>query len=86
MAAAAAADVPVVMVLLSGGSLDVSAELPLVHAALWAGYPGMRGGEAIADVLFGDFNPSAKVNLKNHKNPKDPKDPKDPNDPKDPKP
>lgn len=51
---------PVILVLLCGGPVDVSeaAEWARVGAVIWMGYPGQAGGEALARVLFGDFNPS----------------------------
>ncbi|KAL6990049.1 Beta-D-xylosidase 1 [Sarracenia purpurea var. burkii] len=54
---------PVVLVLMSGGPLDVSFAKndPRVNAILWVGYPGQAGGTAIADVLFGTTNPGGKL-------------------------
>ena len=51
---------PVILVLLCGGPVDVSeaAGWARVGAVIWMGYPGQAGGEALARVLFGDFNPS----------------------------
>ncbi|XP_016505031.1 beta-D-xylosidase 1 isoform X2 [Nicotiana tabacum] len=50
---------PVVLVLMSGGPIDVTFAKndPRVSAILWVGYPGQAGGAAIADVLFGAANP-----------------------------
>eukprot|EP01094_Clydonella_sp_ATCC50884_P017513 TRINITY_DN306_c0_g1_i1.p1 TRINITY_DN306_c0_g1~~TRINITY_DN306_c0_g1_i1.p1 ORF type:complete len:548 (-),score=171.57 TRINITY_DN306_c0_g1_i1:401-2044(-) len=58
---AQAAASPPVVVLVNGGPLDVSSLLPLTSAVLEAFYPGERGGTAIADVLFGDYNPGGKL-------------------------
>ena len=60
---AAAAKGPVVLVLLSGGAIDVSAHVanPKIGAILWGGYPGQSGGTAIAETLFGRNNPSGKL-------------------------
>ncbi|XP_007035744.2 PREDICTED: beta-D-xylosidase 1 [Theobroma cacao] len=54
---------PTVLVLMSGGPIDVSFAKndPRVTAILWAGYPGQAGGAAIADVLFGTTNPGGKL-------------------------
>ncbi|KAL6875729.1 hypothetical protein ACP4OV_013242 [Aristida adscensionis] len=62
-AVAAAAKHPVTLVLLTGGPVDVTFAQanPKVGAILWAGYPGMAGGLAIAKVLFGEKNPSGRL-------------------------
>ncbi|MBA0664875.1 hypothetical protein Goklo_004818 [Gossypium klotzschianum] len=54
---------PTVLVLMSGGPIDVSFAKndPRVSAIIWAGYPGQAGGTAIADVLFGTTNPGGKL-------------------------
>jgi beta-D-xylosidase 4 len=54
---------PIVVVILSGGPVDVSfmKEDDRVGSILWAGYPGQAGGQAIAEVIFGDVNPGKLV-------------------------
>ncbi|KAJ6615735.1 Beta-xylosidase/alpha-L-arabinofuranosidase 2 [Pseudolycoriella hygida] len=54
---------PVIMVVVSGGAIDLSAYKNdrRVGAIVWAGYIGQSGGEAIADVLFGNYNPSGRL-------------------------
>ncbi|XP_043709638.1 probable beta-D-xylosidase 2 [Telopea speciosissima] len=54
---------PTVLVLMSGGPVDVSfaKDDPRISAILWVGYPGQAGGTAIADVLFGTTNPGGKL-------------------------
>lgn len=52
---------PVVLVLLSGRPLDISWAAEHVPAILEAWYPGTEGGNAVADVLFGDANPGGKL-------------------------
>ena len=53
----------VAVVLLNGRPLDLSAESELADAILEAWYPGTMGGYAVADVLFGDYNPSGKLSV-----------------------
>ncbi|XP_052188632.1 putative beta-D-xylosidase [Diospyros lotus] len=61
--AAMASRGPVILVLMSGGPIDVSFAKndPRIGAILWVGYPGQAGGTAIADVLFGTTNPGGKL-------------------------
>ncbi|RLM58474.1 putative beta-D-xylosidase 7 [Panicum miliaceum] len=62
-AVASAAKRPVILVLLTGGPVDITfaQSNPKIGAILWAGYPGQAGGLAIARVLFGDHNPSGRL-------------------------
>lgn len=51
-----------VVVLIGGGAVEMDdAWLSRVPALLYAWYPGMEGGNAVANVLFGDVNPSGKL-------------------------
>lgn len=52
---------PVALVLMSGSALAVNWESENVPAILQAWYPGQFGGTAIADVLFGDYNPAGRL-------------------------
>jgi beta-glucosidase len=52
---------PVVVVLMNGRPLTINWLEEHVPAILEAWYPGTQGGYAIADVLFGDYNPSGKL-------------------------
>ncbi|GGO90859.1 glycoside hydrolase family 3 protein [Wenjunlia tyrosinilytica] len=55
-----ASGVPVVVVLVSGRPLDVSARLSDWKALLAAWLPGTEGG-GVADVLYGDYSPTGKL-------------------------
>ena len=52
---------PVVLVLLNGSALAVNWARDHVPAIVEAWYPGQAGGTALADVLFGDYNPAGRL-------------------------
>jgi beta-glucosidase len=52
---------PVVLVLINGSALSINWAAENIPAILTAGYPGQQGGNAIADVLFGDYNPAGRL-------------------------
>lgn len=52
---------PTVLVLLNGSALAFNWEAENLPAIVEAWYPGQAGGTAIADVLFGDYNPSGRL-------------------------
>ncbi len=59
--AVAATGKPVVLVLINGRPLDLGWASGHVPAILEAWYPGAQGGNAVADLLFGDSNPGGKL-------------------------
>jgi len=52
---------PVVLVLLNGSALAVNWADENIPAIVEAWYPGQAAGHAIADVLFGDYNPGGRL-------------------------
>ncbi len=52
---------PVVLVLLNGSALAVTQARDHVPAIVELWYPGQAGGDALADVLFGDYNPAGRL-------------------------
>lgn len=52
---------PVILVLLNGSALAINWESKNVDAIIEAWYPGQAAGQAIADVLFGDYNPAGRL-------------------------
>jgi beta-glucosidase len=57
----AASNKNTVVVMTSGGSVSMSAWVDRVPAMIEAWYPGEQGGTAVAEVLFGDVNPSGRL-------------------------
>jgi beta-D-xylosidase 4 len=57
--------IPVTVVVMGGGPVDISAakSSPHVGAIMWCGYPGQSGGASIADVVMGKINPAGKLTL-----------------------
>lgn len=53
----------IVLVLMNGRPLDLSAEDMLADAILETWFPGTMGGIGVADVLFGEYNPSGKLTI-----------------------
>jgi beta-glucosidase len=52
---------PVVLVLTTGSALGVGWAQETLPAIVLAWYPGQQGGNAVADVLFGDANPAGRL-------------------------
>jgi beta-glucosidase len=50
-----------IIVLMGGGPIDMTAWEAEAKAIVQAWYPGMEGGNALADILFGNVNPSGKL-------------------------
>ena len=51
----------IILILMNGRPLDLSEEDSLADAILETWFPGTSGGYGVADVLFGKYNPSAKL-------------------------
>ncbi len=63
ISAAASANDRCIVVLEGGSAITMESWDDQAEAILMAWYPGMEGGNALADVLFGDVNPSGKLPL-----------------------
>ena len=57
----AATGKPVVVVLVGGSAVTMSRWIDRVSAVLDAWYPGEEGGNAVADVILGDYNPAGRL-------------------------
>jgi beta-glucosidase len=56
-----AAGKPVVLVVMSGRPLTITWAAEHIRAIVWPWFPGTQAGHAMADILFGDANPSGKL-------------------------
>ncbi len=66
--ALSAAGKKVVMVNCSGSPIAIKPEIENCEAVMQAWYPGQEGGKAVADVLFGDYNPAGRLPVTFYKN------------------
>jgi beta-glucosidase len=62
---------PVVVLIMAGSQLDLAYAKEHADALLIGWYPGMEGGNALADVLFGDYNPAGRLPITYPKSLKD---------------
>jgi beta-glucosidase len=67
----AAADKPVILVMLSGSAMDMEWAHENAGAVVQAFYPGAQGGLAVAELLFGRYSPEGKLPLTFYKSDKD---------------
>ena len=61
--AVAATGKPVILVLVNGRPLSINWADKFIPSILEAWYPGSQGGIAVADALFGDYNPGGKLTV-----------------------
>ncbi len=52
---------PVILVLINGGALSINWENENIPAIIETWYDGQAAGTALADILFGDYNPSGRL-------------------------
>ncbi|MHA1106800.1 MAG: glycoside hydrolase family 3 C-terminal domain-containing protein [Promethearchaeota archaeon] len=52
---------PIVLILTGGSALSFEQAKEKIPAILFVWYPGEEGGKAVADVIFGDYNPAGRL-------------------------
>jgi beta-glucosidase len=62
---------PIVFVMCTGSALGIEWEAANIPAILNAWYPGQDAGTAVADVLFGDYNPAGRLPVTFYRNDSD---------------
>ncbi|KAH1035939.1 hypothetical protein AAZX31_20G121800 [Glycine max] len=60
----------VILVIMAAGPIDISSTKSVsnIGGILWVGYPGQAGGDAIAQVIFGDYNPDMNMRANKSRN------------------
>ena len=56
-------DKPIIVIMTGGSPISIPEVYDMADAIVWAWYPGEQGGNAIADVIFGDVNPSGRLSV-----------------------
>ena len=54
---------PIIVILINGSPVEIKGWMASADAIIEAWYPGMEGGRVLADIVFGDLNPSGKLPL-----------------------
>ncbi|WP_143310519.1 glycoside hydrolase family 3 N-terminal domain-containing protein [Chitinophaga vietnamensis] len=52
---------PIIAVVTAGSAVDIKAIEPYADAVILAWYPGEQGGNALADIIFGDYSPAGRL-------------------------
>jgi beta-glucosidase len=56
-----ASNKPIIAVITAGSAVDIAAIEPYADAIILAWYPGEQGGNALADIIFGDVSPAGRL-------------------------